>query len=135
MSRFSYPNYDHFYIFKTHPRDYDFKLLLKEVNLIIEYFEWWVKTYIKCDDPVDDEDYHQQYDDVRKLYLPTLETIRTFIITSDVIHTKNINFLKCVIIHVHWSVIHNQDFQYFLEKKNPYGDYSVVYEGIDNEDE
>ena len=141
MPTFDLVNYDRFYVMKTHPRDYDFSLLLKEVNLIIEYFEYWLKLHNVDDDDVDHSDeFLEEVGDIKKKYLPTLEIIRTFIITSEVIHVKNINFLKFIVFHItkgydtgfhNIFITQNENGKYFMNRD----DYDYEYECEGDEEE
>jgi hypothetical protein len=141
MPTFSLVNYDRFYVMKTHPRDYDFSILIKEVNLIIEYFEWWLETHM-CNDDFDEpqESFWEEGKDIKNKYLPTLEIIRTFIITSEVIHVKNINFLKWIVFRItegydtgfhNIFTTQNHSGKYFMKKD----DYEYEYEEEEEEKE
>jgi len=126
---------------KTHPRDYDFSILLKEVNLFTEYFEWWLKTYIRNDDFDDHpESFWEEGKDIKKQYLPTLEIIRTNIICSEVIHVKNINFLKWIVFHI--TEGYDTGFHNIFMSENENGkrfmnrdDFMIEYGESDDEEE
>jgi hypothetical protein len=140
MPTFSLVNYDRFYVMKTHPRDYDFSLLLKEVNLIIEYLEYWLKFQLHDDDIDHSDEFLEEVVDIKNRYLPTLEIIRTFIITSEVIHVKNINFLKFIVFHITKGydtgyhdifITQKENGKYFMKKDN----YEYEYEEEEEEEE
>lgn len=141
MPTFSLVNYDRFYVMKTHPRDYDFSILIKEVNLIIEYFEWWIKTHM-CNDDFDEPQEHfwEEGIDIKNKYLPTLEIIRDNILNLEIIHTKNINFLKWIVFRItegydtgfhNIFTTQNHSGKYFMKKD----DYEYEYEEAEEEEE
>lgn len=125
MPTFDLVNYDRYYVMKTHPRDYDFSLLLKEVNLIIEYLECWLDIDGDDDDVDHSDEFLEEVVDIENKYLPTLKSIREDIVNLEIIHTKNINFLKYIVFHITkgFDIYTRTSFHnfYFAQKEN--GEY------------